>query len=120
VTRRVYRAVRARARTALGGGHAVVADAVFASPAERAGIERVARRAGVPFLGIWLEAPPTLLRERLQARGADASDATPAVLGRQLARDLGDIGWRRIDASGDELSVRAQLDRILAGSSGTT
>jgi predicted kinase len=119
VTRRVYRALRARARAALGGGHAVIADAVFASPAERAAIERVARRAGVPFAGLWLEAPASLLRDRLQARDADASDATPAVLDRQLTQDPGDLDWLRIDASGDQEAVRAQIARHLGRPAGT-
>jgi predicted kinase len=114
VTRRVYRALRARARAALEAGHAVVADAVFADPQERRDIERVADRAAVPFVGIWLEAPAPLLRARLEARVADASDATPAVLDKQLARDPGEVEWTRIDASGDPESVSAQIEGVMS------
>jgi hypothetical protein len=37
---------------------------------------------------------------RVAGRGADASDATPAVVERQFGYELGKIGWRRLDASG--------------------
>lgn len=105
VTARVYRTLNARARLALTAGHAVIADAVFASPRERQAIEGVAKRAGVPFTGLWLEAPVRLMEERLAARRRDASDATPEILRRQLGHRLGAIGWCRIDTSGDIDSV---------------
>ncbi len=101
VTARVYRTLSARALLALGAAHAVIADAVFARPAERRAIEDVAKRAGVPFTGLWLEAPVKLMEKRLGRRRRDASDATPAILRRQRGRRLGPIGWHRVDTSGD-------------------
>ncbi|WP_338662801.1 AAA family ATPase [Pararoseomonas sp. SCSIO 73927] len=101
----VYAAVLAEAGEALRGGHSVIADAAFLHPAQRAGIEAVARPAGVPFTGLWLEAPADLLRARIAARRGDASDATPEVLDRAAASPAGNIAWNRLDASGDPLAA---------------
>ena len=51
--------------------------------------------AGVPFDGVWLDAAEAELRRRIAARTGDASDADLKVLEQQLARDPGEIGWRR-------------------------
>jgi len=89
----------ALAAAALRGGHAVIADAAFLRPAERAAIAAVA--GGVRFDGLWLEAPLDLLRARVEARRGDASDADAAVLAAAAARDPGPIDWHRVDASAD-------------------
>jgi aminoglycoside phosphotransferase family enzyme/predicted kinase len=89
------------ARQALVGGHSVVLDAVFLAPAHRAAAEAVAREAGVPFAGFWLQAPLDLLRARVAARQGDASDATEAVLLRAAAVDPGPVSWQILDAAGD-------------------
>ncbi len=100
VTERTYRALLDTCAEVLRAGHAVVADAVFARPDQRAAIEQVAAAAGVPFVGLWLEVPPTVAAERIRGRVANVSDATVAVLERQLDYDLGDITWARVDTSG--------------------
>ena len=108
----VYEAVCDTARTCLAAGCAVVADAVFLQGHERRRIEAVARGAGAKFHGIWLEAPPETLRDRIAGRHGDASDADERVLDLQLALDPGPIDWlRRTDASAPE-SVEA-LQRSL-------
>ncbi|MDO8608264.1 MAG: AAA family ATPase [Phaeospirillum sp.] len=99
VTRRTYQTLYDTCATLLAAGHSVVADAVFARPEERAAIEAVAAGAGIPFDGLWLEAPPDLAAARILARRANVSDATPDVLEHQLTYDLGIIGWIRIDSS---------------------
>ncbi|HET9949280.1 MAG TPA: AAA family ATPase [Longimicrobiales bacterium] len=99
VSERVYATIAERARAALRAGHAVVADAVFARPSEREAIERVAAAARVPFVGLWLEAPPETLVARVEARRDDASDADAAVVRMQLRRGAGALTWRRLDAS---------------------
>ncbi|HYD31420.1 MAG TPA: AAA family ATPase [Azospirillaceae bacterium] len=101
VTKRVYAEIRRRAGVALRAGHGVVADAVHARAEEREAIERVADEAGVPFTGVWLDAGSEILVRRVAARMHDASDATQEVVRRQLAYDLGDVSWLRVDASGD-------------------
>lgn len=111
MTVRVYAALYDAAAAALAAGRPVIADAVFADPAERDAITEVATRAGVPFTGLWLEAPPEVLEARIAARSGDASDATVAVLRRQLGYDLGRIDWTRIDVTGD---VEASLKQTRA------
>jgi hypothetical protein len=96
-TARVYASLFETAREVLQAGLCVAADAVFLEPAQRAGIEAAAREAGAPFEGIWMEAPEPVLRGRLASRVSDASDADTEVLSGQLARDVGEIGWRRVN-----------------------
>jgi predicted kinase len=100
----------AMAATALAGGQAVVLDAVFLDAVQRARAARVARDAGVPFDGLWLEAPIDVLRARIAGRRNDASDADEAVLLRAAAVDPGPIDWHRIDVtSGGEAAAAAAL-----------
>jgi aminoglycoside phosphotransferase family enzyme/predicted kinase len=99
ITRRVYAALADRAAAIVRSGHAAIADAVYAGAADRIEIERVAEAAGVPFVGLWLDAPEGVLLARAGARRGDASDADAAVIRRQLAEDAGPIAWRRIDAA---------------------
>jgi predicted kinase len=105
----VYGELVARAAGLLADGTSVIADGVFAKPAERAAIAEVARRSGVPFHGLWVEAPVALLRQRVAARRGDASDATLATVDKQAGYDLGEIGWTRIvnDGALAEATARA-------------
>jgi hypothetical protein len=109
----VYQQVMHRAEAALSAGHSVIIDAVFASPRERTAAEGLARKQGARFQGLWLEAPPRILRTRLNARRFDASDADASVLERQLGYDLGDIGWKRVDVSGSRESALQAAREIL-------
>ena len=59
--------------------------------------QALAASADVAFQGVWLEAPPEVLRARVAARVNDASDADVAVLETQLTRETGQIDWRRVD-----------------------
>jgi len=97
----VYAEMLKTASTLLGAGRPVVLDAAFLAPAERDGAAELARRAGVPFQGIWLTGDPTTLRARLASRSADASDADARVLETQLARAIGPVTWRPIPAEAD-------------------
>lgn len=96
---RVLARVMTRANLALAAGHSVVLDGVFARPAERQAVEDLARQAGVRFNGLWLEAPPAILKSRVAQRTSDASDATAAVVAKQLELDTGSPGWPRLDSS---------------------
>jgi len=99
-SRAVFERVYDRARSALAAGHSVVADGVFALPQERATVAAIARQAGVRFDGVWLEAAPEILKQRVATRVGDASDATPAVVDMQLAMDTGHIEWPRYMSGG--------------------
>ena len=105
----VYDRMATLARETLSGGGTVIVDAVFARPEQRDAMVALARRAGVPFAGLWLEAEQALLIKRVDeraARAADASDATAAVVEQQLGYQVGDIGWLRLDATADPAAVR--------------
>jgi aminoglycoside phosphotransferase family enzyme/predicted kinase len=98
---RIYNALRAQCKAAVAAGYTVVADATFLRAEERRAIADLSEAAGVPFTGLWLEAPPEILTARILRRHNDASDADVAVLEQQLGADPGPIEWQRIDTSGD-------------------
>ncbi|MFG1402996.1 bifunctional aminoglycoside phosphotransferase/ATP-binding protein [Xanthobacter sediminis] len=102
VTQQVYTRMRALAGRVLATGQSVVLDAVHARPWERADAEALAGSLGVPFHGIWLDAPLDVRVERVDRRksaGKDASDADGEVARRQQAYDVGPMTWTRL-ASG--------------------
>ena len=113
-SQRVYAELLQRARTALSAGRAVIVDAVYTKPEERAAIEAVARDLGVPFHGLWLECPEDVMAARVAERRADASDATPEVVRRQLGYDIGAVTWHRLDASVAPEAVSATAKRTLS------
>jgi predicted kinase len=100
----VYEILRNKARLVLAAGHAVIADAVHATDLERLEIEAVAAEIGVPFHGIWLEAEREELARRIGERRDDASDATPEILNRQLAKGTGRPSpvWMKVAAGGSK------------------
>jgi len=113
--RRVYERLARQAAAALREGQAVIADAVFLRPAERAAIAAVARDAGVRFAGLWLEAPEAVLVRRLMGRSGDASDADVAVLRLQLSQDPGAVDWPRLAVFDDAMAVSAALAALGVG-----
>ncbi|WP_182179871.1 AAA family ATPase [Methylobacterium radiotolerans] len=98
VSRRVYEILRSEAARVLAADHCAVADAVFDRPAEREGIEAVARDIDAGFLGVWLEAPAATLASRIEKRVGDPSDATAAVLKAQVANGCGALAWHRLQS----------------------
>ena len=106
----VSRAVLAELCRAVGetaaAGHAVIADATFLDPADRAAVAAAA--GAVHFLGVWLHAPLEVLEARVASRRGDASDADAAVLRRAASAFPGlaaaglaagaSGGWRVVDA----------------------
>ncbi len=116
----VYRVLRELARVALDAGQAVVLDATYQLPAERDAIEAVAAEAGVPFVGIWLEAPLELLKTRVAQRQHDASDATAAVVSAQAHESVGAIRWKALDASRDLEAIRADILALVNRPGGET
>jgi aminoglycoside phosphotransferase family enzyme/predicted kinase len=120
VTQRVYATMTERAASAVRAGYAAIADAVFARPEDRDVIEQAAAAAGVPFVGIWLDAPHDVLVARAGQRHGDPSDADAAVIQRQLAQETGSIRWHRIDASASAERVEHQAKTMLKISVGET
>lgn len=114
VTRHVYAAMRSQAGAAVRAGYCAILDAVALRTDERHAFAAVARDAGVPFTGLWLEAAETALTERVAARRHDASDATAAIVRRQLEVDPGALDWQRIDAGGTPADVLVHAKRALS------
>jgi aminoglycoside phosphotransferase family enzyme/predicted kinase len=112
-SRAVMAELAAAAARAVAAGHAVIADATFMDPADRAAIEAAAGAA--PFLGIWLTAPLAVLEARVAARTGDASDADLAVLRRAAAAAPGAGIWASIDATDAEPALAAIRSRLPAG-----
>lgn len=101
VSKTVYDTALACADVVLGAGHSVLCEAVFDRAAARAAVEALARRRGVAFRPLWLEAPAGLLMRRVAARRNDPSDATPEVVMAQLARPNPPHDWPRLCTTGD-------------------
>ena len=99
VSERVYRTLADRASAILRAGHSVIVDAVYARSSDREAIERAAAEASVPFAGLWLDAPESMLSARVEGRRGDPSDATTSVVRMQLAQGAGVSDWQRVDAS---------------------
>lgn len=114
VTGTIYQIMRAKARLALAAGQSVLLDAVHATAEERDLVERIARDAGCPFHGLWLDAETDVRVSRVAKRGPDASDADEKVARRQDSIATGKIGWRRIDASGSPAAVAADVMAFLS------
>jgi hypothetical protein len=113
ISSRVYGSLLERAVAALTGGQSVVVDAVFSRPEDRQAVEDAANRAGVPFDGVWLCAPPAVLEGRVSARGEDASDATVDVVREQLLRDTGTISWPRLDTSSSSEELQRAARKLM-------
>jgi aminoglycoside phosphotransferase family enzyme/predicted kinase len=111
---RVYDALCRKAAGGLAAGYTVVIDAVALTAEERNSFAEVARAAAVPFLGLWLEAGPEAMANRIRGRVGDASDASPEILAEQLRQDAGEIDWVRIDAGGRPEDCLAAARRSLA------
>ena len=113
VSAAVYETLLDLTEKALVAGHAVLADATFLRADGRHALEDIARRHGVPILGLWLEAPTALLVRRVTERQGDASDATAEVVQSQVDEDTGTISWRRLDASAPLEELATEIDRQL-------
>jgi uncharacterized protein len=108
----VFTALASAMRVALEGGHAVVADATFMDARSRAKVAEAAAAAGVPLVGLWLDAPLPVLEARIAARRRDASDATVEVLRAASRANPGPGDWAAIDASEANLAM-AQARNLL-------
>ncbi len=110
---RVYDILMQKARVALKAGHSVIIDAVFLRAEERAAIQAAADRHGVPFSGLWLNAPRESLISRVDSRTGDASDATASVVDHQLAAGTGPVAWQPLDAGGSASDTLARAKAVL-------
>ena len=106
----VYERLYATAGSVLRAGHSVIVDAVFGHADERSHIESVARDSAVEFHGVWLTAERTVLESRIAQRTADASDATVAVLRRQIESIAEPTHWTKIAAEGTPAQILSTIE----------
>ncbi|MFP3944685.1 MAG: AAA family ATPase [Alphaproteobacteria bacterium] len=116
VSKRVFAQMFKDARRALAAGSPVIMDATFMDERLRERAALLAGRMGVPFRGLWLDAPDEVLVQRIAGRGKNASDATAEVLARQRKARLGVMEWSRIDASGGSADVHRRAREALSDS----
>jgi len=113
MTVRVYDRLAEAPRACLDAGFPCILDATFLSSSAEAALAAARKGFAGRVLTVWLDAPADVLRARIAARGADASDADLAVLEAQLARpDPAD--WTRVDVSGSCGDAAARLRGAIA------
>ena len=83
-TTRTYARLRQLAGELLAAGWPVIVDAAFLKRSERDSFAALAAELGIGFKILATEAPVEELRRRLLARSGDASEATVAILEKQL------------------------------------
>ncbi len=83
MTTRTFERLRQLASVILDAGFAVIVDATFLQRQPRDDFRHLARGLGVPFAVLGCVASEEVLRRRLRARDADASEADVAVMERQ-------------------------------------
>jgi aminoglycoside phosphotransferase family enzyme/predicted kinase len=110
---RVYARLGAVARQLLVAGCPVILDAVFGRAGERVAAQAIAAEAGVGFAGFWLDAPESILLQRVVDRRDDASDAGAEVVRRQVVGLDAPADWTCIDAAGDSAATIAAVLRAL-------
>lgn len=111
-----YDEVDRRTQNALDfGAHAIV-DAGFATEFGRGKVEEAARFCKADFVGIWLDVPPQILRDRVDARTGDVSDADSSIVDLQLTFNLGDIKWAKFDGSQNPSQILEQVSEFLSQS----
>lgn len=96
----VYEVLRQQAETAVKTGSCVVVDAMFDNEDERKAIADLARRMKVPFIGLWMDAPLGVRKERVRRRKRTPSDVRKVEeLESQLTLKTGKISWHKINTN---------------------
>lgn len=111
---RTYEELFERTRNQLGAGRDVVVDGTFKSARERDRAETLGEETGSTVRFVHVTCPPAVVRERIQSRTDDASDADVSVY--QKHRDQFESPARdhvTVDNSGDLADTYRQVDRRL-------
>lgn len=113
-SRAVYQEMYRLCGECLAAGRHVIADAVFRNATERAEIAAVARRLGVPFLGLWLDVGAETQETRLHRRSSDVSDATVEVGRAQRTGAEPVSDWTTLNADADLPALTTAAAQLLA------
>ena len=120
VSGRVYRRLATTTQDLLDKCQTVIAEATFTRRQSRNVMEKIAAKAQASFTGIWLEAPLETMMTRADSRvsggnpGADASDATGAVVASQAQDVRGEIVWHRLSTDRPPEEVLNEALALLA------
>jgi hypothetical protein len=121
LSRRTYVRLTELARTVIDAGLPVIVDATFLKRVQRDAMRAVAAALKVPFVILDTTAPDEVLRARVRIRrelGHDVSEATAAVLERQLtAREplAADEQGQRVTIETEPVPSAEQVRALLAG-----
>lgn len=118
ITERTYRVLLEQAEVLLAGGESVVLDASWSRREHREAAAALARRVGAGLVELECSVAPDTARRRIEARlagSADASDATPDLVGPAAGRREPWPGAVAVDTDADPSSVlAAALEPVLA------
>jgi len=127
-TERVRNHIDMMTRETLAQGHDVIDTSGFWKEETRAHVKALAHSCGADFVGIWLDAPRTVLEERITRRLEEryrlphllverghASDADLGIFTKTGSlRPPDDLsGWERVTGGHPELDVLDSLQKIL-------
>jgi aminoglycoside phosphotransferase family enzyme/predicted kinase len=99
VARSIYRLLAREAHDVARAGYVAIVDATLGLDEWRLDIRRTAERAGVPLIGLWLDAPVSVLEHRVRESRSEAADAALRVLRQQRQVSSTPEEWVRIDAT---------------------
>jgi aminoglycoside phosphotransferase family enzyme/predicted kinase len=99
VARSIYRLIAREAHDVARAGYVAIVDATLGLDEWRLDIRRSADRAGVPLVGVWLDAPVDVLERRVRESRGEAGEAALRVLRQQRQASVAPADWTRIDAT---------------------
>ncbi|MFQ5729774.1 MAG: AAA family ATPase, partial [Waddliaceae bacterium] len=106
-TQRTYGKLIELAASILDAGYSVIVDAVFLDLIQREPFQKLAADKHAPYLILELTASPETLRQRIEARKHDASDADLSVLEHQLSR------WEPLCEKEERCQIRINTEDFL-------
>ncbi|MEX0693208.1 MAG: AAA family ATPase [Rhodospirillales bacterium] len=113
MTEKTYQHFFAEAKAAMASGQCAVLDAVFASAGHRARAEALAVECGVPFQGLWVDAPEEVRVHRVETRKRNVSDVTTEIARQQSEYQLGAVNWPAISSAGKKKETVRQALTVL-------
>lgn len=114
--RRFIRYIQHEAMALLKSGKTVVVTGTFLGNEERKRQQKVATKCNADFIGIYLDAPLSVLYDRVAKRKDSASDADQEVVRRQVRKSiLGQQGlhWHIVNSARPHAEVEKDAVRLL-------
>lgn len=110
----IYEVLRQQASCALQNGSTVIVDALFDNEYERMAIQALADSLNTPFIGLWMDAPLNIRKQRVQIRkNATSHCRQEKELDCQLCLETGHISWHQINTDMPKEDTIQQVVKIL-------